>query len=77
MAEVQDFPDNRADVAAKRDKDALLDHLDDLLERYLHTLHEYQHVMQELSKQLSEVRRREEIMLAKCNVEQCVKREIG
>ncbi|KNG45846.1 histone-fold containing protein [Stemphylium lycopersici] len=54
MAEVQDRQADRADVAAKSDKDALLDHLDQLLERYLHTLHEYQHVMQDLSKQLSE-----------------------
>ncbi|EUC30756.1 hypothetical protein COCCADRAFT_7270 [Bipolaris zeicola 26-R-13] len=54
MAETQDMPVPRADEAvAKRDKDDLLDHLDDLLERYLHTLHEYQQVMQQLSKQLS------------------------
>ncbi|EMD65320.1 hypothetical protein COCSADRAFT_139099 [Bipolaris sorokiniana ND90Pr] len=54
MAETQDMPVPRADeIAAKRDKDDLLDHLDDLLERYLHTLHEYQQVMQQLSKQLS------------------------
>lgn len=59
MAEVQDRQADRADVTAKSDKDALLDHLDQLLERYLHTLHEYQHVMQDLSKQLSEVRRKD------------------
>jgi hypothetical protein len=57
MAETQDMPVPRADeIAAKRDKDDLLDHLDDLLERYLHTLHEYQQVMQQLSKQLSNVK---------------------
>ncbi|EUC41274.1 hypothetical protein COCMIDRAFT_40530 [Bipolaris oryzae ATCC 44560] len=54
MAETQDMPVPGVDeVVAKRDKDDLLDHLDDLLERYLHTLHEYQQVMQQLSKQLS------------------------
>jgi hypothetical protein len=55
MAEVDDSMVTRADIAAQRDKDDLLDHLDVLLERYLHTLHEYQKVMQELSKQLSSV----------------------
>jgi hypothetical protein len=57
MADTQDMPVHRADdVAAKRDKDHLLDHLDDLLERYLHTLHEYQQVMQQVSKHMSNVR---------------------
>jgi hypothetical protein len=55
MAEVDDSMISRADIAAQRDKDDLLDRLDVLLERYLHTLHEYQKVMQELSKQLSSV----------------------
>ncbi|KAF1838518.1 hypothetical protein BDW02DRAFT_564880 [Decorospora gaudefroyi] len=53
MADVQEVPVTRADVAARRDKDDLIDQLDSLLERYLCTLHEYQQVMQELSKQLS------------------------
>ena len=55
MAEVDDSMVPRADIAAQRDKDDLLDRLDVLLERYLHTLHEYQKVMQELYKQLSSV----------------------
>ncbi|USP82800.1 hypothetical protein yc1106_10074 [Curvularia clavata] len=54
MADVQEVPVTRADdVAVKRDKDDLLEHLDELLERYLITLHEYQQQMQRLSKQLS------------------------
>jgi hypothetical protein len=55
MAEVDDSLFNRAEIAAQRDRDDLLDRLDVLLERYLHTLHEYQKVMQELTKQLSSV----------------------
>ena len=55
MAEVDDSLFNRAETAAQRDKDSVLDRLDVLLERYLNTLHEYQKVMQELSKQLSSV----------------------
>ena len=55
MAEVGDSLFNRAEIAAQRDKDDLLDRLDVLLERYLIALHEYQNVMQELSKQLSSV----------------------
>lgn len=56
MADVQDAPIGRAeDVAVKRDKDDLLNHLDELLEQYLITLHEYQQQMQQLSKQLSSV----------------------
>jgi hypothetical protein len=55
MAEVDDSLFNRAEIAAQRDKEDLLDRLDVLLERYLYTLHEYQKVMQELTKQLSSV----------------------
>ncbi|KAL1797037.1 hypothetical protein ACET3X_005577 [Alternaria dauci] len=53
MADVQEMPMDRAEVAARRDKDGLLDLLDEKLEHYLHTLHEYQEVMQQLSKELS------------------------
>jgi anaerobic ribonucleoside-triphosphate reductase len=55
MADVQELPMDRAEVAARRDKDGLLDLLDERLEHYLHTLHEYQEVMQQLSKELSSV----------------------
>lgn len=56
MADTQDVPIGRTDdVAVKRVKDDLLNHLDELLERYLHTLHDYQQQMQQLSKQLSNV----------------------
>ncbi|CAN9171827.1 unnamed protein product [Alternaria alternata] len=53
MADVQELPTNRAEIAARRDKDGLLDLLDAKLEHYLHTLHEYQEAMQQLSKELS------------------------
>ncbi|RYN68214.1 hypothetical protein AA0117_g11278 [Alternaria alternata] len=53
MADVQELPMDRAEVAARRDKDGLLDLLDAKLEHYLHTLHEYQEAMQQLSKELS------------------------
>ena len=55
MADVQELPMDRAELAAKRDKDGLLDLLDAKLERYLHTLHEYQEAKQQLSKELSSV----------------------
>jgi hypothetical protein len=55
MADVQELPIDRAEVAARRDKDGLLDLLDAKLEHYLHTLHEYQEAMQQLSKELSPV----------------------
>jgi anaerobic ribonucleoside-triphosphate reductase len=55
MAEIQELPLDRAEIAARRDKDGLLDVLDAKLEHYLHTLHEYQEVMQQLSKELSSV----------------------
>jgi len=55
MTEIQEVSLNRAEIAARRDKDDLLDCLDDLLEHYLHTLHEYHKVMNELSTQLSSV----------------------
>ncbi|KAE8831614.1 hypothetical protein HRS9139_05856 [Pyrenophora teres f. teres] len=53
MMDVQDISLSRAEIAARRDKDDLLDCLDDLLEHYLNTLHEYHKVMGELSTQLS------------------------
>jgi hypothetical protein len=37
------------------DKDALIARLDELLEKYLHTLDEYQKTREALSKQLSSV----------------------
>lgn len=46
---------DRAEIAARRDKDALLDILDTRLEQYLQTLHEYHDVMQHLSAGLSSV----------------------
>lgn len=55
MTDFQEIPLSRAEIAARRDKDDLLDCLDDLLEHYLHTLHEYHKVMSELSTQLSSV----------------------
>ena len=55
MADVQELPMDRVGVAARRDKDGLLDLLDAKLEHYLHTLHEYQEAMQQLSKELSSV----------------------
>lgn len=55
MADVQESPMDRAEIAARRDKDGLLDLLDARLEHYLHSLHEYQKVMQQLSKELSSV----------------------
>jgi hypothetical protein len=39
------------------DKDALVTRLDELLEKYLHTLDEYQKTREQLSMQLSSVRR--------------------
>ncbi|KAG9187884.1 hypothetical protein G6011_05755 [Alternaria panax] len=53
MADVQNLFVDGAEVAARRDKDGLLDLLDARLEHYLHTLHEYQEVMQQLSNELS------------------------
>ncbi|CAN9241810.1 unnamed protein product [Alternaria sp. RS040] len=58
MADVQELPTDRAEVAARRDKDGLLDLLDAKLEHYLHTLHEYQEAMQQLSKELSSALRK-------------------
>ncbi|CAN9182616.1 unnamed protein product [Alternaria alternata] len=58
MADVQESPMDRAEVAARRDKDGLLDLLDAKLEHYLHTLHEYQEAMQQLSKELSSALRK-------------------
>jgi hypothetical protein len=55
MADVEDSSMDRAEIAAMRDKDDLLDVLDARLEHYLHTLHEYQKVMQQLSSELSSV----------------------
>lgn len=55
MADAQDPPMDRAEMAARRDKDALLDVLDTRLEHYLHTLHEYHDIMQQLSAELSSV----------------------
>lgn len=40
---------------ASKEKDGLVAELDELLERYLHTLNEYDKVRKELSKQLSSV----------------------
>jgi hypothetical protein len=37
------------------DKDALIMRLDELLEKYLHTLDEYQKIREQMSKQLSSV----------------------
>lgn len=45
-----------ADSVKGAGKDDLIQHLDDLLERYLNTLDEYDKVSKELSKQLSSVR---------------------
>ncbi|RMZ72936.1 ATP synthase subunit D domain-containing [Pyrenophora seminiperda CCB06] len=53
MTDLQSMPLNRAEIAAQRDKEDLLDDLDDLLEHYLLTLHEYHKVMGELTTQLS------------------------
>ncbi|KAH6877475.1 hypothetical protein BKA58DRAFT_375163 [Alternaria rosae] len=53
MADAQDSPIDRAEITARRDKDALLDILDTRLEQYLQTLHEYHDVMQHLSAGLS------------------------
>jgi len=55
MADAQDSPMDRAEIAARRDKDALLDVLDTRLEHYLRTLHEYHDIMQHLSAGLSSV----------------------
>jgi len=58
MAEVQSHP---VDISESRvgshdqDKGALINRLDELLEKYLHTLDEYQRVRELLSKQLSSV----------------------
>lgn len=58
MAEIQSQPA----VAAKSelgshvaDKDVLVARLDELLEKYLHTIDEYQKTREQLSKQLSSV----------------------
>lgn len=55
MTDTLETSAHQAIVTGKKDRDVLLDQLDELLERYLHTLHEYQRVMKELSQQLSEV----------------------
>ena len=59
MADVQDLPGKLSHVHLKQqkgEKDDLIVQLDELLERYLHTLDEYEKVQRELSKQLSSVR---------------------
>jgi hypothetical protein len=60
MAEVQSqstvLPGNTI-RAQESGKDALVVRLDELLEKYLHTLDEYQKVREQLSKQLSSVSR--------------------
>jgi hypothetical protein len=58
MADAQDATMDRAEIATRRDKDALLDALDTRLEHYLHTMHEYHEVMQQLSRELSLVSNR-------------------
>jgi seryl-tRNA synthetase len=58
MAEVQRQADSvpESKVESKtEDKDALIVRLDELLEKYLHTLDEYQKSREQLSKQLSSV----------------------
>lgn len=58
MAQVQAAPSPhvRTDKPmASKEKDGLVAELDELLERYLHTLNEYDKVRKELSKQLSSV----------------------
>lgn len=59
MAEVQTLPAALPDSKAESrvdDKDALIVRLDELLEKYLHTLDQYQKTREQLSKQLSSVR---------------------
>jgi hypothetical protein len=58
MAEVQIQPAPIVENQAEKpeDKDALIVRLDELLEKYLHTLDEYQKTRDQLSKQLSSVR---------------------
>lgn len=47
--------DNARSNVQSVEKDTLITQLDELLERYLHTLNEYEKVRRELSKQLSSV----------------------
>jgi seryl-tRNA synthetase len=58
MAEVQSqpapVPESKVESKTE-DKDALIVRLDELLEKYLHTLDEYQKSREQLSKQLSSV----------------------
>jgi seryl-tRNA synthetase len=58
MAELQSQPAAVVDSKIESqsvDKDALIIRLDELLEKYLHTLDEYQKTREQLSKQLSSV----------------------
>jgi hypothetical protein len=58
MAQVQAAPSPHMGTdkpVASKEKDGLVAELDELLERYLHTLNEYDKVRKELSKQLSSV----------------------
>jgi septal ring factor EnvC (AmiA/AmiB activator) len=58
MAEVQVQPAPIAESTLENqaeDKDALIIRLDELLEKYLHTLDAYQKTREQLSKQLSSV----------------------
>jgi deoxyribodipyrimidine photolyase len=58
MAEVQSHPAQNSEPKVQShegDKDALINRLDELLEKYLHTLDEYQKTRDQLSKQLSSV----------------------
>jgi chromosome segregation ATPase len=60
MAEVQSQSASNPEPKVQNreaDKDALINRLDELLEKYLHTLDEYQKTREQLSKQLSSVRR--------------------
>jgi hypothetical protein len=58
MAETQSQPAVMPEFNAERhavDKDTLIARLDELLEKYLHTLDEYQKAREQFSKQLSSV----------------------
>lgn len=58
MAEVQSQPAliEKSELGSQAaDKDALVARLDELLEKYLHTIDEYQKAREQLSKQLSSV----------------------
>jgi hypothetical protein len=58
MTEVQSqpavMPESKVE-SHSADKDVLIARLDELLEKYLHTLDEYQKAREQLSKQLSSV----------------------